>query len=182
MTQSRVCTQRVAEEGAFGCYQARMREFVSAARWATDGLPENSVVLTRKPRTFFLLSEVKSRTYPLLESADSLLAAADDAGARYALIDYLDNLGSRYLVPSVHQRPLAFCALVGFGGDAEGVQTQLLGVRAREQRQATAEQAAEGGVGNLTIPFCPPSYREADAPEAAPYTSLEVPLLSRLDR
>ena len=181
VSQAELCRQRVTTEGAYGCYQPRMREFVSAARWSTAGLPEGSVVLTRKPRTFYLLSEVKSRTYPLMESADSLLSFADDAGARYALIDYLDNLGARYLVPSVHQQPRAFCALVGFGGGEEGIQTQLLGVRDPQDRPTGRGATAQPGPGSLTIPYCPESYMTPEAASSSPYTSLEVPLLSRLD-
>jgi len=181
VSQAELCRERVTAEGAYGCYQPRMREFVSAARWATTGLPEGSVVLTRKPRTFFLLSEVKSRTYPLMESADTLLSFADDAGARYTLIDYLDNLGSRYLVPSVHQQPRAFCALVGFGGGEEGVQTQLLGVRAPQDRPTGPGATAQPEPGSLSIPYCPETYMTPEAAGSAPFTSLEVPLLSRLD-
>ncbi|MCA9738844.1 MAG: hypothetical protein KC645_14535, partial [Gemmatimonadetes bacterium] len=180
--QSELCTERVAEGGPYGCYQPRMREFVTAARWVSVGLPEGSVVLTRKPRIFYVLSEVQSRTYPLVESADTLLSAADAAGARYALIDYLDNLGSLYLIPSVHQHPGAFCALVGFGGDEQGIQTQLLGVQPPERRNLRGRSETVEGATSLTIRFCPEDYRRAEAPTVAPYSSPEIPLLTRLDR
>ncbi|MEZ4415246.1 MAG: hypothetical protein R3E10_05795 [Gemmatimonadota bacterium] len=182
VAQAELCRDRVAEGGAYGCYQPRMREFVTAARWASVGLPEGSVVLTRKPRIFYVLSEIKSRTYPLVESADTLLAAADAAGARYALIDYLDNLGGLYMIPSVHQRPGAFCALVGFGGDQQGIQTQLLGVQPVERRGRPGTVQTQEGVTNLTVRLCPADYRRPDAPTVPPHSSLEIPLLSRLDR
>jgi hypothetical protein len=181
VAQASHCQERVQTNGAFGCYTPRMREYVSAAKWSGANLPDTAVVLTRKPRIFYLMGGVKARTFPLHPEADSLVAAAEGAGAAYALIDYIDNIASLYLVPAVHERPGGFCALAGFGGDERGIQTQLLGILPPAEWDADLEVGSDEGVASVTMKPCDLRYSPETTVDVEDQPSTDVPLLKGLD-
>jgi hypothetical protein len=181
VAQASHCQERVRANGAFGCYTPRMREYVSAAEWSGLNLPDTAVVLTRKPRIFYLMGGVKARTFPLREEADSLMAAAEVAGAGYALVDYIDNLSSLYLVPALHERPGGFCALAGFGGDERGIQTQLLGILPRSEWDGAVSVGDDEGVASVRMEACDLRYRPETPVPVDDQPSTDVPLLEALD-
>ena len=156
------CEAAVARGGAWACWGPRFGEIVAAARWSAVALPEGSAVLSRKPRVFYAVSGVPSRTYPFTDDPDALLAAADAAGARYVLLDFFGRQGPTYVAGALSRRPGAFCVVRAFelaGGG--GLGAQLLGILPPEERR-------EGGGaqdGELRVRVCPDAY-VARRPEA----------------
>ena len=170
------CSAVVRSEGAFACWGPRNTQFIQAALWSGAHLPEGSVVLSRKPRIFYVMSGVASQTFPFTKDGTRFLAIADSLGARYVVMDYLDAAASVYVANVVIQRGGAFCSLEGFGQPGEAP-TQLLGIVPPERRRATDTE--EGADGTITVAMdrCP-----ADLVRPIPLTefserSEEIPLL-----
>jgi hypothetical protein len=140
-------------------------------------LPEGAVVMTRKPRIFYVMSEgLPSRTFPFDPDPDAQLAEADAVGARYVLLDRWDGQAARFVGTAVRERPGAFCFVRGFGTGADPG-AQLLGILPPEQRSAVRTNDA----GGVVIALCPDAYAPGDAAGGAAYlssTSNRIPLLS----
>jgi hypothetical protein len=167
------CAARTRVQGPFACYGPRVGSFVEAAGWVGRNLPEGASVLSRKPRLFFVLSGVPSRTFPFDESSAAHLAEADGSGARYELLDEWDGLASRYVVGAVQGNPGAFCSIRGFG---ETGRTQLLGIFDAEARTGLEESVE----GSIRLVLCPAEYvvERGDGPYSSPG---RIPLLDGLD-
>ncbi|MEE3137612.1 MAG: glycosyltransferase family 39 protein, partial [Gemmatimonadota bacterium] len=95
--QSSECRRIMNDHGPWGCYGSGVSEFAEAAAWMQSSLPEGSSVMTRKPRLFYLMSGLTSRTFPFDDNPGIQLAEADLVGARYVLLDNWDGLSSRYV-------------------------------------------------------------------------------------
>ena len=175
--EARACSVAIEVGGPFACYGTRVTEFVGAAAWMGGALPEGSVVMTRKPRIFYVMSAgVPSRTFPFDPDADVQLAAADAVGARYVLLDRWDGQAARFVGSAVRERPGAFCFVRGFGSGADPG-AQLLGILPPEERSG----AGTNDPGGVVIDFCPEAYVETEAAGGASYlspTSTRIPLLS----
>jgi hypothetical protein len=125
---ARACAEVREEGGTFSCQREAMAEFVAAAQTSGEYLPDGAVVLTRKPRLFYVLSGgVKSRRVPLTGDPVAFRAEALAAGAHYALADDLDVLTSRYLFPVIAGWPELFCSIVAFPRGGE-VRTEIFGM------------------------------------------------------
>ena len=181
--QASICRERV-EAGPFACYQSRMQEFVAAAQWVGTNSPDGTVVFSRKPRTFYLLSGVPSAVFPFSDDPQVLADAADDIGARYVVVDYLDNVSAFYLVPILRDRPGMFCTVRGFGGDDRGIQTQLLGIRTSVGANPDVSRTDDGAM-RVQLSSCAqdgegfPSGPEVEPTQSVP--SGVIPLLQSLD-
>ena len=173
-----VCAQAARASGPFACYGPRIAAFAEAATWAGHGLPAGSAVLSRKPRHFFVLSGVPSRTFPFDEDPDVLLSLADSLGARYVLFDQWDAQATRYVGAAVGARPGAFCYVVAFGDASTGA-AQLLGISPPSERDSGGVQAPSA----VEIAQCPNGYVRPGAAEAYPSPARpgRVPLLDGLD-
>ena len=171
---SRACARAVAEGGPFACYGPRVGAFVSAAEWAAGALPEGSAVLSRKPRIFYALSGVPSRTFPFDADPGVLLAAAADARARYVLLDEWDGLAAAYVGGAVSGRPGAFCFVQAFGRPGAGG-AQLLGILDVEAAGSV------GPDGRVLIDACPPGYSAGGPATHSSSSSGRIPLLEGLD-
>jgi hypothetical protein len=139
----RACTAAYRAGNRYPCTIPPAQEFFLMAEWAGSALPPGSVVLSRKPRLFHVLSGgLKSRNYPMDPSVEALLASADSAGARYIVFDRLGGLAQRYLAPALLERPGAFCLLQSTGPEG----TLLFGIRADAARAgATARSGPDVG-------------------------------------
>jgi 4-amino-4-deoxy-L-arabinose transferase-like glycosyltransferase len=174
---ARTCARVVAAEGAFACYGPRVGAFVTAAEWAATGLPDGAAILTRKPRIFYALSGVPSRTFPFDEDPAVLLAVADEVGAAYVLLDEWDDLAGAYVGGAVARRPGAFCYMRSFGTPGAGG-AQLLGILTHESRLG----ASAGSAGEVRIDRCPALYTAAEEPvHQSSSSSGRIPLLEGLD-
>jgi 4-amino-4-deoxy-L-arabinose transferase-like glycosyltransferase len=168
------CRELSAAVSPYACDGLPVHEFAEAARWARANLPADAVVLTRKPRIWFVLTGRTSRTYPFLDDPDALLSAADAAEAGWVLLDFIGTQGMEYLAAAVSARPGAFCAVVGFEGDEQRPGTQLLAVLPPGAR------APEGEPGDdaIRIAVCPPELAAGNAGSPAYTPSSPIPLLS----
>lgn len=173
---ARACARQVRSRGPFACYGPGVGAFATAARWAGADLPEGASVMTRKPRLFYVLSGVPSRTFPFSDDPDAQLELADEVGARYVLLDEWDGLAARYVGGAVVRRPGAFCYVRAFGRPGAGG-AQLLGILAKEARQESATPARQVRLGPCPAGYALTSQREPQAPSS----SGRIPLLERLD-
>jgi len=173
------CAAVVRQGGPFACYGPRMTQFAEAAAWSGDNLPAGSAVMTRKPRLFYVLSGVPSRTFPFDTDPAVHFTEADGLGARYVLLDQVDNLAGRYVGAAIQEQPGAFCYVQAFGG--QGPASQLLGLLPAEQRSADGLQTEDGGV---RIATCPQDYVSSITVVdgySSSLTSTRIPLLDGLE-
>jgi 4-amino-4-deoxy-L-arabinose transferase-like glycosyltransferase len=114
------CRAQYTEANPFPCLPQPRADFLQLARALRGRLPADAAVLSRKPTLFWAYAGYPSRTYPFTDNPDTLLAAAREAGARYLVVDYMDELSTLYLGPVLMQRPQAFCAVLAgeLGGAA----------------------------------------------------------------
>ena len=166
------CREAVRRGGPFACYGEGFLQFVSAARWIGENLPDGSAVFTRKPRIFYTLSGVRSRTYPLSTDPERFFREARAAGVSYVVLDLVDRLGITYVGAVVRDRPWAFCGLVGVGEGA--LRTQVLGIM---------EGAVDPGDGRsdeiaITLAACPQTMMRPEPRPLADYSASRLPLLA----
>jgi hypothetical protein len=107
----RECRVRYERGEAFPCTEPTFQDFFETAELARGKLPPKSVVISRKPTIFFLHSGYQSRMYPLTRVPDSLFAEEERIGARYVVVDHIEDLAPRYLHPVMLARRDAFCML-----------------------------------------------------------------------
>lgn len=180
VSDAALCRGLIAAEGPFACYDAAVHEYVKAAEWAGDHLDGESVVYTRKPRLFYVLSGVKARVYPLTQDPSEFLDAALAGGTTHVVMDYLDRLGAYYLAPVIQGRTGAFCSLVGFG-DPSVSRTEIFGVL---PPSAWEDGDATGGLEGtfvVSLRLCPGGPPDGTGPSTPPYSTPTIPLLRELD-
>jgi hypothetical protein len=170
------CKALVQTDGAFSCWGTRTYEFVEAAVWGGSHLPDGSVVLTRKPRIWYVESGLPSETFPFTKDVARFLAFADSVGARYVVMDYLDSAASVYVAGALIAQGGAFCALKEFAHGDE-VPTQILGIMPPESRPKAEVRESDDGTVTVAMRRCPPEmFRPDPLPEQSPKTE-QIPLL-----
>jgi hypothetical protein len=132
-------------------------------------------VFSRKPRIFYTLSSVSSRTYPLSPDPDRFFEEARAAGVSYVVLDRVDRLASAYVVPVLRARPEAFCGLVGIG--SAQVTTQIFGILGEAAATAQAD-GVEGEGEEVGIGQCPEGMLRAEPRSLPPYSASRLPLLA----
>jgi hypothetical protein len=153
------CTLRYAEGDRYPCLVQDWRDYFEIAEWSRRALPEGAVVLSRKPRLFYLISGHRGRVYPLSDDPDVFFAAAREAGARYVVLDYVDRISGFYLAPVLLRRPESFCTMrvlaphraVLFGIDEAGGAAEAAGAAPMRGGEATAQ-------AEIAFPRCPEEY------------------------
>jgi len=169
------CREAVRAAGPFACYGEGFQQFVAAARWLGENAPDGVGVFSRKPRIFYTLSGVSSRTYPLSPDPDRFFDEARAAGVSYVVLDRVDRLASAYVVPVLRARPEAFCGLVGIGrGEAT---TQIFGIIGEAATTAEADGVEEEGE-DVGIGQCPEGMLRTEPRSLPPYTASRLPLLA----
>ena len=143
----------------YPCLPPVWREFFDTAEWARSALPRDAVALSRKPTLFWAIAGFRGRVYPFSDQAADLIRAADDLGARYIVLDGLDALSQRYLVPALLRRPGAFCMMRSAPGG-----TSVLGILPDAGALADRSDPA----ADVTIPVCGPQYWREEARPAPP--------------
>lgn len=172
--QAAACRRAVRAGGPFACYGEGFQQFVAAARWLGENAPDGVGVFSRKPRIFYTLSGVKSRTYPLSPDPDLFFRQAREAGVTYVVLDRVDRLGTAYVGAVVQARPEAFCGLVGVGRGE--VLTQILGILDESER--AAPDATAGATEGVRIAPCPDRMKRGQPRSLPPYSAARLPLLA----
>lgn len=166
------CRSVVRQGGPFACYSQGFQQFVSAARWVGENVPDGSAVFSRKPRIFYTLSGVRSRTYPLSADPERFFREAREIGVSYVVLDQVDGLGGAYVGAVVRDRPWAFCGLVGVGeGD---VRTQILGII-----EGAVDPGGEVSPGStIRLAPCSEGMVRPDPRSLPAYSATRLPLLA----
>lgn len=166
------CRRTVQTAGPFACYGEGFQQFVAAARWLGENAPEGSAVFSRKPRIFFTLSGVSSRTYPLSTDPGRFFRDAADGGVSYVVLDRIDRLGVAYVGAVVREQPEAFCGLVSVGrGD---VRTDILGIIGEGVGLESVGYSQEA----ITLRSCPEAMVREEPRVLPPYSVSRLPILT----
>lgn len=131
----------------YPCLDPVWRDFYAMAEWAREELPEDAVVISRKPRLFYGLSERRGLIYPFSRDPAEFFATVRESGARYLVIDQVSGTSARYLGPVLRTHRGAFCMLQG----APQGNAALLGILPESEWRDDA--------GTEIFPACPDSYR-----------------------
>jgi hypothetical protein len=141
----------------------RWRDFFAFAERTSTALPQDAVVLSRKPRLFYVLSNLPGRIYPLHEDPVTFFATVDSVNARYVLLDRVDAVSNMYLVPVLLRTPAAFCLM---RASAESG-TALFGILPGHNSAPDRGEAGLNDADNTNFPPCGPEFwRSADAERA----------------
>jgi hypothetical protein len=146
-----VCTAAYRAGERYACLPPEWLDFYAAAEWATERLPDDAVVLSRKPSLFFLASGIPGDYFPLSAEPDELFLAARDGGARYLVFDHVDGLSQLYVAPVLLRRPDAFCVLMYAGASG----TVLFGIL--PDAQTIADSPPDDDT-RRTFEGCPEAY------------------------
>lgn len=178
---ARACSAAVRTGGPFACHGGGFQEFVAAARWIGENGTDGSVVFSRKPRIFYALSGIPSRTYPFTGEPDVFLEQAREVGASYVVLDHIDRLGTGYVGSVVTSRPSAFCSLAGVGGQSGSPRTEILGIVLPGGGEGTGIRLNDEGTLEVGIDRCAPEMMLLVPRALPPYSSSSVPLLEVLE-
>jgi hypothetical protein len=146
------CRKLYAAGNRYPCVTQGWEDFFRAAELSATLLPENSVVLSRKPAFLFTLSGHRGRLYPYSRSPAVLIDSARAIGARHVIIDHIDELAPRYLIPAIVQRPNAFCVVHTFGSGRGAI----FGIVPGAERIADAQADPGGGYHEIIFRTCTP--------------------------
>ena len=116
-TSGMACTADWRAGDRNACLPLVWRDFFGMAEFARDAIPEGSVVLSRKPRHFYLASGRAGANYPLSPDPAELVAAIQRTGARYVVLDRVDAMGQLYLTPAILGGVERFCIMQSTGTD-----------------------------------------------------------------
>lgn len=145
--EARACRSIYRKETPYACLAPAWQDYLTLADWSRGGLPSDAVVISRKPGLFFALSDRRGIDIPKTERPAEFFRLADEAKARYLVLDRTDNLTGYYAVPVVAKYVNSFC-LVRLGR-TQG--TAVLGIRLEVARVPVANDQARIGP-------CPASY------------------------
>lgn len=171
------CRVRTGTTGPMGCLASNVREFQAMALWARTGLPEGSVVLSRKPRLFYAFSGHPSVTYPFTDDGRTLLTEADSLGIGHVVVGNWDFSGPAYVNPVITANPERFCVMAQLNRDT-GSPITLLAITDPEPDDAVGEEAAGGAPGEVQVGICLAEGWDTPPPAAA-LASMTIPILDR---
>ena len=175
------CRELSREHGPYVCQPAGAQRFNETAAWSAGALPEDAAVYSRKPRIFFLLSGVSSRMYPQTRSPEELLARADAEGVSYVVLDQVDAMTARYLLPAIQARPEAFCQLEAWT-EAGGLHSAVLAIRPAADGDRGGREPRVGESSGAGLETCPEDLVPHGTGEPSDLSSWTPPLLERSAR
>ena len=148
------CRKDYANGNVIPCFPPTWNDFLGLAATMRGRLPEGSAVIARKPTLWWAFSGYPSRVFPYSAEPDSLLRAAREAGARYVVMDYTDNVSPLYVAPIIMQRPQAFCVMHSLGSERAAVMGILPGADTMQNlRDRPGTETVE-----LRFSACPPDF------------------------
>ena len=99
----------------YACLPDQYKDYYHVAEIAPRILPRGSVVLSRKARSFYVISGLPGHQVPLSNDPQEFFKLVDQTHARYVVFDYLDAVSQVYLAPVLLKNPDAFCVMFGLG-------------------------------------------------------------------
>ncbi|HEX2168567.1 MAG TPA: hypothetical protein VHG09_15130, partial [Longimicrobiales bacterium] len=145
------CSAMYRAGDRYPCIGPVWDDFFELAELMPQMLPDDAVVLTRKPRLFYALSGKRSSIYPFSQDPAAFFATADSVGARYVLYDRLGSTSDAYVRPALIAQPEAFCIM----RVTPATGTILFGVHADRPPVSDAGATADGAP---SFSFCDESY------------------------
>jgi hypothetical protein len=103
------CRAQHADGSTFACLEPEWRDLFTVASQLNGRLPDETVVLSRKPTLFYMLSGYRGRMYPMSAEPDSFFRVMDEVGASYVVVDQIPGVGPLYLHPVLLARRDDFC-------------------------------------------------------------------------
>lgn len=155
ISQGRACTALYRAGDRYACLPQQYKDFYGIAEIAQRVLPDKATVLSRKDRSFYVISGgVAGRQYPLSSDPAVFFKEAAMARARYVIFDRLDGLSNAYVAPVLLRKPDAFCILFNLGPD----RAVVFGIH---PAAATMPESITPGDGNF--PTCGDEYWRSTA-------------------
>lgn len=165
LTLAAECRAAYGPGNPYPCLPDEWVDFLGLAAATRGQLPEGSAVLSRKPTLFWAQSGYPSHTYPFTPDPDSMIAVARQVGARYVMLDYLDNVSSMYLAPVMMQRPQAFCVVQAAGPG----RATLMALRPGAEQMRNVRSVPGNESTTVAFTFCnQPAPVSAQPPPGAP--------------
>lgn len=84
-------------------YEPVWRRYFETIDWIKKNIPDDKIILNRKPEFVYLLSGHKSFIYPFTTNSDKMQASINQAD--YILLDYCWNTTPMYLIPALNKEP-----------------------------------------------------------------------------
>ena len=169
------CAEAVDAAGPWACAGSPFLAFTIAARWAEANLEPGSAVMTRKPRIFYAMSGLPSRTYPFEDDAQFLFDEMAALNSRYVVLDGIGGQGIRYVGGAVIRNPARFCQVIGFGRQGTQERTEFLGLLPPAAASADPDAVDAEGV---TVSTCGPDLAGRGV-EIESLNGPEIPILLR---
>lgn len=161
----RECMAIYATGDEYACLPEPYKDYYRIAELAPRLLPADAAVMSRKPRSFYILGGVPGTQYPLSADPKVFFEEAIRWGTHYVVYDGLDGLSQNYLAPVLLSRSNAFCILFSLGPNRASV----LGI----DFAAAASDSTAAGDGSFAQ--CDASYWKSTAARDSLYEGL-IPL------
>ena len=159
------CRAGVRQWGLFACLAPEQRAFLELAEWSSGRLPDDAVVISRKPRQWYWFSGYPGQEYPFTLDRAALLEEASRLGARYVVLDELGPTSEVYLLPAVLTHRRRFC-VVRRRMEPSGAMAALLGVLPGSWDPESLGIEDDAPTSGLRLPLCPALYRRDGEPTA----------------
>lgn len=105
------CTGAYLEGDPLPCLTPVWHDLLAVPMMVRGKLPPGTVVLSRKPTLFYVLSGYPSRIYPPSADPEAFFRAAREAGAEWVLVDWVPDLAPIFLHPVLRARRGDFCVV-----------------------------------------------------------------------
>jgi hypothetical protein len=105
------CQREFSGGNRYPCMPPMWHDLMAQAEMTRGRLPDQSVVISRKPTLYYAISGYRSRVYPLSADPDTFLAFAAESGARWVVVDQVPDLAPIYLHPMLMDRREDFCVV-----------------------------------------------------------------------
>ena len=168
---ARLCRTATERAGAYACAPVWVQGYHALSVWAGRHLPGGSIVLTRRPHMFHVLSGLRSVLLTRPDNYSLFFSRADSLGAEYVLktawhyprhnvVGYVDSI--------VAAHPYRFCRATAFR-QTDGLVVSLLAIKPPPPEGAAS--------GPIRLEVCPEWADRQQLPPAL--LSMTVPLLDR---
>jgi len=85
--------------------------FIEACDWIENNTPENTKLISRKPRMSYILSDRPGKVYPFTEDIEAVMTDIDSSGADYVILDRVMQSTAVYLFPTIQAYPQRFSVI-----------------------------------------------------------------------
>lgn len=155
------CNLNYAQGDTYLCAAGdHWRDYFAMLAWMRTELPEDALVVSRKPPLTYVIAERRGTYIPLTDEPADFFRVVEATGVRYLLLGNEDQITDRYLAPVLRKRPAPFCELHSLG---EG-RARLLGIRS--ELAVDAGRADDPGA-MPTFERCPAGFADRAGPGGA---------------